>query len=113
MEENLCENTLNDSPGTKKKRKFIKTHQDVRSKKTHHADAYIKYISEIYSDSCPTNSHIRALPYETKRQIYDEYSHFCQTTYKLNKKDYANYETFRKAFIANRGSIRLVGCKGT
>ena len=102
-----------ESPETSKKRKLLKAKLDHRSRKINHADAYIKYVGELYSDCCPTNSHIRALPYESKRQLYEEYSHFCTTTLKLNFKSFANYETFRKAFNSNQNHIRLVGCKGT
>lgn len=116
MKQQLLDGTFHnlpgDSPVASKKRKQLKSQLDSRSRKINHADAYIKYIGDLYTDCSPTNSHIRALPYETKTQLYEEYSHFCEKTLKLNFKKFANKETFRKAFNNNKENLRLVGCKG-
>ena len=110
--EDVFSKSSGDQRGGQKNKKRKKNENDKRANKFRHAVSYIKYISSLFSDTCPTNSQIHALPYETRRQLYDEYRHFCKTTLKLNYNAYAGKECFRQAFESVKDSIKLVGCKG-
>jgi hypothetical protein len=92
--------------------KVDKTKDDARSTKTMHAIAYIKYIGEAFSDTCPTNDQIRCIPYESVQQLFNEYKDYCDVD-EVNPEKKANYETFRKCMKELDGQFRLIGCKGS
>jgi hypothetical protein len=97
--------SFNDIKATKEK-------NDARSAKTMHAIAYIKYIGEAFSDTCPTNDQIRCIPYESIQQLFDEYKDFCVVE-NVRPDKRASLETFRKCMKELDGQFRLIGCKGS
>ena len=91
--------------------KTFKRLNDKRSSKFQHATNYILYIAQIFADTCPTNKDIRAVPYESVNQLFEEYCNHCEST-KVNINCQAKRGTFFKAFNELGSQIKLVGAKG-
>lgn len=99
------------SPKTRQRNKELKRLQDPRTRKYKHANTYIQYVATVFSDTSPTKKNIRAVPYESVSQLYEEYQHYCKS--QLLKFDApAGREVFRQAFKDLGDSIKLVGAKG-
>ena len=84
---------------------------DRRTSKFMHATNYILYIAQIFADTCPTNKNIRAVPYESVSQLFEEYEFHCIAT-KVNLNCQAKRRTFDKAFNKLGDQVKLVGAKG-
>lgn len=91
--------------------KELKRKNDKRSSKFQHATTYILYVASIFSDTSPTKSEIRAVPYESVSQLFEEYNSHCESTL-VNQSLKARKGTFTKAFKELGSQIKLVGAKG-
>ena len=100
------------SPNTIRQEKELKRLKDPRSNKSIHASAYIDYIADVFSDAIPTDGTIRALPYETITQFFEEYVSFCQSTLLMKKDEYCGIDTFSNVWTDYSDTLRLTGCKG-
>jgi len=107
----LLDKNIGESKVSIERNKQFKRLKDKRSSKFHHATNYILYIAQIFADTCPTKKDIRAVPYESVNQLFEEYGFHCEST-KVNIHCQAQRGTFFKAFKQLGDQIKLVGAKG-
>ena len=90
----------------------LKSQRDKRNIKFNGCLKYIQYCAKVFSESCPTQSGISILPYESIPQFFKEYLNFHKT-YGISVSTRANIDTFRDAFKSLSSSVRLVHSKGS
>lgn len=87
--------------------------------KEEHAKAWIEYIAALFADVGygENNSNKKYVPYDTFTEFYEEYEHY----HRYENKDIrrrsemvtAAKETFRKAFISLKDTVKLRTAKGS
>ena len=73
---------------------------------------YIMWIASLNADACPIDGDVRILPYDSIQEFYAEYKAQCSAD-RLNERQYAKRETFRKAFSKLSNKYRLSGSRGS
>ena len=77
-----------------------------RTRKYRHAIAFIQYLAG--HDTEPTNG-IKVLPFESVKQLYEEYQHYCHCPLNNKSKTTAGRAIFFEAFNGLKDTVKLAG----
>jgi hypothetical protein len=88
--------------------KRLRVYRDPRTRTERHAIAFIKYL-EILSDYCP-RSDMKVLPFETVKQVYEEYKKYCDSPLNTSKIN-ADKTIFYEVFNGLNDTVKLAGVK--
>ena len=85
--------------------KRLREYRDPRTRSERHAIAFINYLS----DYCP-RSDMKVLPFETVKQVYEEYKKYCDSPLNTSKIN-ADKTIFYEVFNGLNDTVKLAGVK--